>query len=130
MNQQITGSRSVLILRKYESDFYARQAFIKFMSVYESTANKQVIAQKCHNKLSTMHWTHTYQGGASKFLADFQQVMEDYNYASGTAMDNNLKRTMLFNSVQDREFFSTRDMLLLDPTADFTIVSANLNKRQ
>ncbi len=26
---------------------------------------------------------------------------------------------MLFNSVQDREFFATRDMLLLDPTADF-----------
>ena len=44
--------------------------------------------------------------------------MEDYDYASGIAMDNNLKRTMLFNSVQERKFFATRDVLLLDWTAD------------
>ena len=45
--------------------------------------------------------------------------MEDYDYASGAAMDNNLKRTMLFNSVQDMEFSATRDMLLLDSSEDF-----------
>ena len=55
MNQQIMGSRSTLILRKHKANSNARKAFIELMSVYESTANKKVIAQTCHNKLSTMH---------------------------------------------------------------------------
>ncbi len=46
MNQQITGSRSILILRKHEANSDARKAFIELMWVYESTANKQAIAQK------------------------------------------------------------------------------------
>ena len=36
-----------------------------------------------------------------------------------TAMDDNLKRKMLFNSVQEKKFFATRDLLLLDPTSYF-----------
>ncbi len=43
LNQQVTGLRSVLILRKYEADLDARKTFIESMFVYESTANKQVI---------------------------------------------------------------------------------------
>ncbi len=53
-----------------------------------------------------MHCTHTYQGGASKFLAYFQQVMEDYDFASGTVKMYSKKQMLILKRQKGIENFA------------------------
>ena len=116
----VTGSRGVYMVRRHEDTRDGRAVFLALRSCYESVANKQLAAAKCMTRLSDLKMTHTYNGGALKFLADFQNVLTDYHHATGSDMDDGLKKHYLMEAIApDRDYAALRSLLLTDPSIDF-----------
>ncbi|MGH3053536.1 MAG: hypothetical protein ACRDL7_00985, partial [Gaiellaceae bacterium] len=114
-----SSGQAAVIVRQYETTRDGHAVYIELKKWYEAESNLLVIKQKCESKLDAIKMNYTYAGGSSKFLADFQSLMLDYEYACPNPVDDMTKKQYLSKAIVDRDFMAMRDIIYSNPTITY-----------
>ncbi|MGH7955024.1 MAG: hypothetical protein ACREOZ_03600, partial [Gloeomargaritales cyanobacterium] len=102
------GQAAIFVFRECAPTGDAHVAYRRMHQHYTANNNRLALQVKYELKLNKLLWEYNYQGGPSRFLADFQQCVLDLEAAKQRPFDDNEKKSKFCLSIRDRDYYGIR----------------------
>ncbi|MGH3054042.1 MAG: hypothetical protein ACRDL7_03575, partial [Gaiellaceae bacterium] len=115
LTTKVTKGQAAIYVRECNATSDAHKTYKRIYKHYNADSNRLALQVRYETKLNKLSWEYNYQGGPSKFLADFQQSVLDLESAKGRPLDNSEKKSKLCLAIKDRDYYGIRDIVASNP---------------
>ncbi|MGH7954484.1 MAG: hypothetical protein ACREOZ_00835, partial [Gloeomargaritales cyanobacterium] len=120
LSTKVTKGQAAICVRECYSDGDAHAAYLKMHMHYTADSNRLALQVRYETKLNKLSWEYNYQGGPSRFLADFQQSVLDLEVAKGKPLDDSEKKSKFCLAIKDRDYLGIRDIIASNPAITYS----------